>query len=205
MQSELSRKDADIGKVAARATNDERLLHDLVQNLWEKEENVRYNSYLVLRQICEQDPELLYPCWDDFVAQLGSDNSYHKIAGLNLVAALTPVDKENRFEPIFDTYFSLMHDRSMIVANYLCLASGTIAKAKPALRQRITRILLDIDNTAQRHKDLIKGAALESFDQYFTDIENKEEVLAFARSLLKGESPKTRKLAKQFLEKWENQ
>jgi len=31
----------------------------------------------------------------------------------------------------------------------------------------------------------------------------KEEILRFAHSLLDGESPKTRKLAKQFLEKWD--
>lgn len=26
---------------------------------------------------------------------------------------------------LFDTYYGLLHDKSMIVANYLCLASGT--------------------------------------------------------------------------------
>jgi len=50
-----------------------------------------------------------------------------------------------------------------------------------------------------------KGAALESFDLYYSDMESKEEVLQFALTLLDGESPKTRKLAEQFIEKWEKQ
>jgi len=62
--------------------------------------------------------------------------------------------------------------------------------------------LLNIDNASQKHKDLLKGDAIEAFDQYFKEAENKKTILEFAREQLNCESPRTRKKAKEFLEKW---
>ena len=85
---------------------------------------------------------------------------------------------------------------------YPSFQSGKIARAKPALRAKITERLLSIDKTGQKHKDLIKAGAIESFGEYFGDSEDKEKILVFVRQQLNGESPKTCKIAKQFLERW---
>jgi len=70
-------------------------------------------------------------------------------------------------------------------------------------RGKITDILLNINGTNQKHKGLVKGDAIEAFDQYFEEAKNKEMILKFVREQLNCESPRTRKIAKQFLLKWE--
>jgi len=66
----------------------------------------------------------------------------------------------------------------------------------------ITRRLLSIDTTMQKHKDLVKAYAIEAFNEYFGEAENKREILNFVREQLGSASPTTRKKAKQFLRKW---
>jgi DNA repair ATPase RecN len=84
------------------------------------------------------------------------------------------------------------------VAGHLAECSGTIAKAKPDLRPKITRRLLSIDNTRQKHKDLVKAYVLDAFDKYFNEAENKNEIMQFARQQLNCTSPKTRKKANNW-------
>jgi hypothetical protein len=153
-------------------------------------------------RLSEEHPELLYPEWDFFVAMLDSPNSYWRLSAVRLLANLTTTDKKNKFEKIFDQYYSLLDD-SVIVAIYLVGDSGKIARAKPRLQTKITNKLLSIDKTQQKHKDLIKGSALLALSQYFEKIKNKKKITDFAKSLLKGESPKTRKIAQEFLSKWD--
>ena len=45
---------------------------------------------------------------------LDSDNTYHKLSAVLLLANLTRVDKDNKFEKIFNRYYGLLDDRSFI-------------------------------------------------------------------------------------------
>jgi hypothetical protein len=60
---------------------------------------------------------------------------------------------------------------------------------------------MSIDGTAQKHKDLVKSGAIQAFDEYFLEADDKEEILEFVREQLTCRSPKTRKEAKKFLKK----
>ena len=120
---------------------------------------------------------------------------------VRILANLTHVDKENRFEGLFDRYYALLND-SVIVAGHLAACSGTISKAKPELRSNITQQLLNIDKIMQKHKDLVKAYVIDAFYEYFREAENKSEILQFVRGQLNSRSPKTRKKAKQFLRTW---
>jgi hypothetical protein len=50
--------------------------------------------------------------------------------------------------------------------------------------------------------ELIKGHAIEAFDDYFEEAENQPEILEFVKKQLQSKSPKTRKLARKFLKRW---
>jgi hypothetical protein len=67
--------------------------------------------------------------------------------------------------------------------------------------------LLDIDKThfAADRRALIISYALTSFDQYFADADARDQgrILAFAHQQFECGSPKTRKLAKDFVKTWE--
>jgi hypothetical protein len=202
MLPDLEKKEADIEDLARKTLKDKKILSGLLEGIQSKKETIRYNSFKVLMRLSEEHPEALYPEWDSFVAMLDSPNSYWRLSAVRLLANLTKADKEKKFEKIFDQYYSLLND-SIIVAIYLVGDSGKIARVKPKLQSKITNKLLSIDKTQQKHKDLIKGSALEAFSQYFEKIKNKKKIIDFAKSLLKGESPKTRKIAQEFLSKWD--
>ncbi len=187
--------------MAERAIKDEKPISELLEALKSKDDTKRYSSFEVLLRLSKQQPELLYPRWDFLAEMLDSDNAYWKLIAVRLIANLTRVDTENRFERIFDKYYNLLSD-SVIVAGHITANSGKIARAKPGLQAQITNRLLNIDKTGQKHKDLIKAGAIDSFDEYFAESKDKEKIMGFVKQQLNGESPKTRKKAKEFLKKW---
>lgn len=194
-------KDIDIKAEAGRAMADSKILIEFLEGLKYKNEEIRYPCFQVLLYISEGYPEILYPEWDFLADMLDSNNAYWKLAAVRLIANLVRVDTENRFEKIFDKYFDLLND-SVIIAGHVTANSGKIATAKPELQSKITDRLLNIDHTTQKHKDLIKSGAIESFYEYFDEAENKDAIIQFVREQSKGESPKTRKTAKEFLQKF---
>jgi len=201
MLPELERNGVDIANIALKALEDTELLSELLNGLHSKKDTLRFNCFKVLHCISEENPYVLYSKWDFFVSLLESDNSYQKLIVVRTLANLTHADKENKFEELFDQYYNLLND-SVIVAGHLAACSGTIAKAKPELRSKITQRLLSIDKTTQKHKDLVKAYAIDAFNEYFREAENKSEILQFIREQLNSKSPKTRKKAKQFLRTW---
>ena len=201
MLSELKRKGTDIANIAVKALDDATLLSELFKGLQSKNDALRSNCFHVLHYISEKNPQRLYSQWDFFVSLLGSENAYHRLIAVRILANLTYADRDNKFEMLFDRYCDLLND-SVIVAGHLAADSGTIAKAKPELRPQITQQLLSIDTTLQKHKELVKAYALDGLNEYFNEAENKETILQFVREQLTSSSPKTRNKAKQFLRKW---
>jgi len=198
---ELNKKKIDIKAVAKKALKDDNLLAELLENLRSKNETIRYNSHKILYLITEEHPQALYPSWDYLVKFLDSDNTYHKLSAVHLLANLTKVDKGNKFEKVFEKFYGLLEDKSFITAAYVCGVSGKIVKAKPKLQTKITNRLLGIDKTGhnQERKDLVKASIIEAFEEYFDQTKNKKRIVEFVERQLNCESPKTRKAAKEFL------
>lgn len=197
----LDKKEADIKSIAKKALKDDNMLSELLENLKSQDETVRYNSYKILLHITEEKPEVLYPSWDFLQDMLDSKNTYWRSSAAKLIANLTVVDSKNKFDKIFDRYYDLLND-SVILAAGITADSGKIALAKPKLQDKITNKLFSIDSTKQKHKDLIKAGAIDAFDKYFEKAKNKKKIINFVRKQLNCESPKTRKRAKEFLNKW---
>lgn len=203
MIPEISDKDINIKSIAGRALADEKLLSELLDGLMLKDETLRYNCFKVVLFISEEHGEALYLKWDFFVRLLDSDNTYWKMSGLQIIANLTRVDADKKFDVIFDKYYSLLADKGTVVAAHTAANSGKIASARPDLQARITDKLLSIDNTyAGKQLDLVKGYIIEAFSVYFAEAENKNRIIEFARNQLNSGSPRTRKQAEQFINKW---
>jgi hypothetical protein len=188
--------------VAEMALKNEKVLQELLDGVLSKKDEIRYSSFKALNVLSEKHPERLYGKWDFFANLLCSDNTHHKYIAIYIIANLTKVDVENKFEKLFNAYYDLLGDKSIIPPAHVALNSGKIALAKPELQAEITSRLLAIDNTVQRHKDLVKASAIEAFDAYFEQSEDKARIIEFAKAQLNCESPKTRKKAKEFLKKW---
>ena len=180
----------------------EKVLQELLDGVLSKKDGVRYNSFKALSVLSENHPERLYGKWDFFANMICRGNAFHKYIAIYIIANLTKADAENKFEKLFDAYYGLLGDKSVIPAAHVAVNSGKIALAKPELQAEITNRLLAIDNTVQRHKDLVKASAIEAFGAYFEQSEDKARIIEFAKAQLNCESPKTRKKAKEFLKKW---
>ena len=205
MKPDLSKKDVDIEEVAKIALKDKEFLFELIGNLKSKKETIRFNSSKALHLISQQTPEVLYPLWDFFFKLIEGENTYWKCSGIPIIANLTRVDKEKKFERMFEKYFRLIdNERSFIPAAYLAKSSATIVRAKPNLETKITKRLMKIDETRHdpQRRDLVKSDIIEAFDDYFEQAKDKQGIMEFVRNQLECDSPKTRKAAKNFLQKW---
>ena len=205
MAFDLSRRDIDVEAGAKRALKDEPFLSELLANLKTKREIARFNSFKILSEICRTNPEALYSRWDVFVGQLLGDNTYWKLAAIPLIAGLTRVDRENRFEKIFGLYYGLLEDRSFIPGVYFAKSSTEIVAAKPHLETRIVNALLRIDATPHHpeRRDLVKASIIEFFSDIMDRTAHRDEIVPFVKNELHSLSPKTRKAAAAFLEKWD--
>jgi len=201
--SDLNSKNINVENLAEKALNNNKILSELLEGILSKDDALRYNSFNVLLLISETHPEILYPKWEFFVDLINSYNSYRKLIAIRIIANLVRIDKENKFEKIFSKYYSILDGEKTMTAAHLAANSGKIAKAKPQLRPKITTRLLNIDKTHQgKQKELIKGYVIEAFDQYFEEAENQSEMIEFVKKQLNSDSPKTRKIAEEFLERW---
>jgi hypothetical protein len=187
---------------AEMALKDEKVLQELLDGVLPKKDAVRYGSFKALNILSEKHPEKLYGKWDFFADLLRSDNTHHKYIAIYIIANLTRADAENKFEKLFEAYYGLLGDKSVIPPAHVAVNSGKIALAKPKLEAEITSRLLDIDKTVQRHKDLVKASAIEAFEAYFEKSKDQARIIEFVKAQLNCESPKTREKAKAFLKKW---
>lgn len=194
----------DVESLAKNAIKDEKLLSELLEGILSKKDETRFNSHQVLMYISEKYPKVLYPKWDYLAELLDSDNHYRRYIAINLLANLAMADTKNKFEEIFDKYFSnIAGDRTM-VAGQAALNSGKIAKAKPNLQTKITNKLLNIDKTHRgKQTDLMKAYAIEAFNEYCEEASDKKKIIDFVKAQLESNSPKTRRVAKEFLKRWE--
>ncbi len=199
------KKGLGVKEIASRAMAEGGLLSLVVQNTRSKNDTLRYNCYQILLQVSSTAPKALYPQWDSLVDMLDSKNNYFKFQAIYLIANLLSADTENRFRHISDKYFGLIADGSTMIASHLALNAGKIARAKPELRPTVTKLLLDAGKKSGERKngELIQSYIIEAFDQYLDESDEKEPVIAFVKDQLDCGSPKTRKAAKLFLQRYQ--
>jgi AAA+ ATPase superfamily predicted ATPase len=118
------------------------------------------------------------------------------------LANLTKVDEASKFETVFDEFYDIVNGDALVPACHVAYVSHKIVKAKPELADKITERLLNLDNAAYKHKELVQANALRSFSQYFDRISDKDKIVSLAKDLQKSKSSRAKKEAAEFLEKW---
>ncbi len=198
----LDEKNMDFEALAREALNNDDLFSELKEGVLSKNNNVRQNSFKALQFLAEEYPEFLYSEWDLFQEMLHSSNNFHKYIAIYILASLTSVDKDKRFEEIFDDYYGILAGDKAMTASYVALNSSVIAHNKPELRSRIVDTLMRIDEIHQgKQKELIKAYAIEALGKIYPEAEDKELIENFIKSQVDSKSPKTRNMAQCFLER----
>lgn len=199
---DLKDKRLDKKKLAQDALSDEFLFKELLSGVKSKDNTIRSNSFQTLLLISKGNPEFLYPKWDYFHDMLLSPNNYHKYIAIYILANLTQVDKENKFNEIFEDYFAILAGEKVMNASHVATNSPTIIKNKPELQSKIVDRLLNIDTIHQgKQKELVKAYAIEALVKIYPDAEDKERILEFVKTQLTSSSPNTRDMASCFLDR----
>lgn len=193
-------------KIFKKVLEEKSFLSNVLQGVLAKEDSERYPNVIAVELLSEKNPEILYPHWDFFADILKNKNAFHRSTAVVTISNLTLIDNDEKFEDLFDEYFRLLDDESVIVTRKLAMNAGKIAKVKPSLRVKIRNQLLSFDDTHHTAscKDLIKGDIIESFSEFFEYLEDKDEIFKFVKNQLSSSSPSTLKKIKEFLSKWDH-
>jgi hypothetical protein len=204
LQCELEKKQDNSLKIAKQAISDRKLIPELMSGISSEVAAVRFKSAKVLRIVSEQEPAVLYPKMDFFIELLKHDNNIIKWNAQDVIANLSYIDKDNKFNKIFKKYYKGMYEDSMVTAAHVVDNSGVIALAKPKLQTRITQELIKIDETSHSPecKNILKGKAILSFQKYYEQVKDKKKILEFVKKQLKNRRPATKKKAEKFLKKF---
>jgi hypothetical protein len=201
----LGKKEIKAEEIAEEIENSG-FLPEILNGISSENPRVRFKSAKILRIVSEQNPEMLYSKMDSFIRLLESENNILKWNAMDIIANLTRVDSENKFDEIFEEYYGFLSDESMVTAGHVADNSGKIAKAKPYLQNKITTELLKVESfpRGQECKNILLGKVILSFGQYVDQVKNKEKIISLAKRQLNNTRNATKKKAEKFLIKIEN-
>ena len=203
MIPELLRNDINPETYANKLIENPDKINQYLNGLLSKNETYRYNCFKIINIVSEKKPDVIYPYWDFFKIHLKSENNYHKMSAVTILANLTAVDKEERFKKIFNEYFENLKSEKTIVPIYVVKLSGKIARFKPEFEDKIIELLLNIEDIHPgKQIELLKSAVIESFSELYDKAKKKNKIVRFVKRQLKSDSPKTRKAARDFINKW---
>lgn len=160
-----------------------------------------------IRLLSEKDPSLVYPYFSEIAELIQSPNNFIKWGAIITVSNLIEVDKENKFEPIFDEYFSLINDDSMITAGNVAGNAWKFIMKNPGWEKEITERLLKVKGNTYLYKgepspeckNIMLGHVLGCFDKYYENSALQEKMITFAESEINNSRKSVARKAKAFL------
>jgi hypothetical protein len=143
----LSIKKEDLGAFAPQLDGED--IRQLVDWLAEKDDQIRYASFLLLQHRSQTHPDV-YPFWETFKQKLSSPNSYQRSLGLMLIAENVRWDHTGQFGDIVDLYLTFVDDEKPITVRQCIQSLSKIVPYKPHLLNRITDKLTAVDILARK-------------------------------------------------------
>ena len=202
--TELRKKDDNTELIVELILQDLSLVCDTIYGISSAEARVRFKCAKVLRELSRTKPAILYPYFDFFEKLLSSSNNIIKWNAMDIIANLTEIDTERKFERIFDKYYSLLSEGSLITTGHVVDNSGKIANVKHNLREQITRNLLMVEQVplpTDECRGILNGKAVQAFGQYINHIRNNASVIAFIKKQMNSNRSATRKKAEKLMER----
>ena len=204
--NEFILKGRDLKQVADMVIKSPEVLKYLVSGLNEAHAGIKYGCNNTLLILSEKKPEIIYPYFDVFKDYLKSENKFIKWSVILIIANLTRCDNNKKFDEIFNSYFSEITGPVMITAANIIKGAAVIARAKPYLTEKITKELLQVKNAKYQTDEclnIVIGHTISSFDKFFGQIKDQDEVLYFVRISIYNRRKPTRNKAEKFINKWD--
>jgi transcriptional regulator with XRE-family HTH domain len=205
---ELEEKSITKEELLQKVKLDFSLLSTILQGVSSSNAAIRYGCAKVLMDLSEEHPEELYQYIDFFIDLLNSKYRILTWNAMAVIANLTKVDNDRKFEAVFAKYYGFIHDEYMVTVASLVGNSGKIAEAKPHLVEKIANELLKVEHISitshltEECKRVIAEHAIKSFSMFFDQVEQKDKVIAFVERQLKSSRKSLREEAENFLKKY---
>ena len=208
LMDKLSDKSLTKEELFEKVKKNHDLLSEVINGMTSSKAAIRYGCGKVLMDLSEENPKILYPHMNFFIGLLDSKYRILTWQAMAIIANLTRVDKDNKFDEVFDKYYSFVNNEYMVTVANLVGHSGKIALAKPYLTDKITDELLKVENIkttphlTPECKNVIAEQAILSFGMFFDQVENKDAIISFVKKHLNSSRKTLRSKAKEFLNKW---
>jgi hypothetical protein len=191
-----------------RVKQDFSLIAFLLEGVHSSKAAVRYGCAKVLMDLSEENPEKLYPYMDSFIELLDSKYRILTWNALAIIANLTRVDVDKKFDAIFGRYYSFLDNDYMVTVANVVGNSSKIAQAKPYLIPKITDELLKVENISttphitEECKRVITQKTIQTLSLFFDQVEQKDRVVSFVKAYLDSPRESLRNAAESFLKRW---
>jgi len=202
----LESREAEAEEIAERVIKKPSLLPELLSGIRSTKPEVKFGSAKTLRIISEKAPRTMYAHMDFFEKLLDSDNNILKWNAIDIIANLTVVDSDDRFNKIFRKFYDQLDEGNLITAGHVVDSSSIIAHAKPEFRDEIVKELLrvhEIPLPTEECRNILIGKTITAFDGFYEEIRDKEAVVSFVRRQLDNTRNATKSKAEKFLKKCE--
>jgi hypothetical protein len=185
-------------------------LDDLIDVILHDKTSLKYGCEKVVRAVSESRPDLVYPWFDRIVGLLDHDNNFLRWGAIITIANLSAADPQNKFDAVFNRYYAFIDGQDMVAAANVVGHSWKIAASKPVLVPKIVDRMLAVQRARYKHKgktspecrNVVIGAAIDSFARFYERIEIKEPVVAFVRKQQKNARPQVQTKARKFLKRF---
>jgi predicted solute-binding protein len=207
----LAEKSITKEQLAKKVRLNPNLIPEIISGISSAKPAIRYGCGKILMDVSTEHPDRLYPYLEFFRDMLDSKYRILTWNAICIIANLTKVDTENKFDVMFDKYYRLLNNEYMVTVANVVGNSGKIAVAKPQLSEQIVEKLLTVEeisttpHLSAECKRVITEHAIKAFDEFFPQIQQKEKVTAFVKKHLKSSRKSLRTAADDFLKKWDHQ
>jgi len=192
--------------IAEKVIENPDLLEELFVGISSTSSRIKFGSAKTLRILSKKNPQRLYPQIDFFVSLLDSKNTILKWNAIDVIANLSAVDTQNKFNRLFEKFYSCLYEGNLITAAHVVDSSGKIALSKPELQSKITEKLLKMEEVplpTSECRNIVIGKAINAFGFYYDKLEDRDRdrVVSFVKRQLNNPRNATKTKAMRFLKK----
>lgn len=201
----ISNQNPDIGqliellsdKVLSDGTLKQVVINQLISN---SHILVYYHSFLILERAIRKEPSLFYSYWEKIESLLEHKNSYQRNYAMQLLARLTKVDDQKKFDKIIDKYYEQLTDEKFLTRRYCILNSLEIIRNRPELSEIIIcKIVssLKTSDCTEKQQNLLISDLIQMVSEIYSSLKDIKELSQFL--LLVGNQNKSARLKKQIV------
>ena len=201
----IARKGSKKEIIADEVVKNPEMISVLFEGLNTDKASIKYGCEKILHFISEKNPEVLYPHFGFFIKMLDCKNNILKWGAITIIANLTRVDLESKFERIFDKYFSFINGPVMISAANTIRNAAKIVIAKPHLAEKIVQEILKVEYAHYQTSECVNvacGHTIDSLSKIYEQVQSKDQIVKFIQKQLKNTRASVRKRAEKFLKKY---